>query len=202
MPAAEFACPKCKTAFSVAPGTVDAEAACPTCYSELRAHFFPSFFRTPEIGVAASELLDQADASCFYHPQKQAVRVCDGCGRLLCALCSVDMGSEHLCPSCISSGRKKGKLTTLENSRVRYDSIALSLAVLGMVLSFASLVLAPASIYIAIRHWKSPGGLVSSGSRIRMIIALVIASISLLVWGLIFGFALFGASNMPRHHHT
>ena len=159
------------------------------------------------MGVAASELLDQADAGCFYHPQKQAVHICDGCGRLLCALCSIDLGSEHLCPTCISSGRKKGKLTTLENRRVRYDSIALTLAIVSLVggaacLGFASLILAPASIYVAVRYWKSPGGIVSSGARVRMIAAIIIAIAALLIWGTVFGLAIFGASTMPRHHHA
>jgi len=199
MPAAEFACPQCNTAFLVEPGTVDAAATCPGCASQLEAHFYPAFFRPPELGVAASELTELSEASCFYHPQKQAARVCDGCGRLMCALCSDDLGEQHLCPACISSGRKKGQLKTLENTRTRYDSIALSLAVFGLLMSVFSIVLAPASLYIAIRHWNSPQS-VRGGGRIRFIIAILIASFSLLFWGSIFGLAIFGSSTVHHHH--
>lgn len=202
MEAGEFACPKCKTAFSVEPGTADLKSACPTCASELEAHFFPAFFQPIEAGAMALPLLDQADASCFYHPQKQAVHVCDGCGRLVCALCSIDLDAQHLCPSCVSSGKKKGRLQALENSRIRYDSIALVLAVMGIFTSFFSLILAPAALYIVVRHWKSPRSLTGSG-RIKLILAAFIAFTALLLWSSIFGMAIFGAVNAPHHyrHH-
>ncbi len=196
-----FACPKCNTAFAVEPGIVDVAATCPGCSSDLEAHFYPAFYRPMEVGAAPAALTDLTEASCFYHPQKQAVRICDGCGRLICALCSIDLGSQHLCPNCISSGKKKGNLSTLENGRTRYDSIALSLAVFGILTSFFSLVLAPAAIYISVRHWKSPLGL-TGGSRARFVAAIVIASISLVVWGGIIGLAIFGASSVPHHHHA
>lgn len=199
--AATFACPKCNTAFAVEAGTAEVSATCPTCASQLEAYFYPAFYRPIEVGAVAATLTDLTEASCFYHPQKQAVRVCDGCGRLICALCSIDLGSQHLCPNCISSGKKKGQLSTLENARTRYDAIALSLAVFGMITSFFSLVLAPAAIYIAIRHWNSPMAL-TGGSRARFVIAIVIATISLLLWGGIFGLAIFGASTVPLHHHA
>lgn len=205
MTEAEFACPKCKTVFSVEPGTTDLASTCPTCASELEAHFFPAFFQPVEAGMAASALVDQADASCFYHPQKQAVHVCDGCGRLVCALCSIDLGAEHLCPSCVSSGKKKGKLLALENSRVRYDTIALALAVVGLFSCYLSLLLAPASIYVALRYWKSPRGL-TGASPIRLILALVIALTALLAWSALFGLTIFSAARTRAaaahyHHH-
>jgi uncharacterized paraquat-inducible protein A len=202
MPAAEFACPKCKTAFSVEPGRADLAAKCPTCASELEAHFYPAFFRPMDAGLMPAALIDQADAGCFYHPQKQAAHVCDGCGRLICSLCSIDMGAEHLCPSCISSGKKKGKLPSLDTSCTRYDSITLILGVMCMFTSFFSLILAPAAIYIAVRHWKSPQGLTRFGHA-RMVIGLLLAVGFLLLWGTLFGAAILaaaGAHPHPRHH--
>jgi hypothetical protein len=141
-------------------------------------------------GASAAALVDHTEASCFYHPQKQAQRVCDGCGRLICALCSIELGTEHLCPNCLASGRKKGKITTLENTRTRYDSIALSLAILGMVIYMLSIFLAPATIYIAIRHWNSPGSLLGSG-KTRFVIAVILASATLAFWCLVVGELIF-----------
>jgi hypothetical protein len=186
MPAATFSCPKCKAALAIEPSTTEIVSTCPQCASPIEAFFFPAFFRPIQIGSTAAALVDHTEASCFYHPQKQAMRVCDGCGRMICALCSIELGTEHLCPNCLASGKKKGKITTLEDTRTRYDSIALSLAVFGMLFYILSIFLAPAAIYISIRHWNSPGSLLGS-SKTRFIIAILLASTTLLFWFFFFG---------------
>jgi hypothetical protein len=186
MPDATFSCPTCSAALVVEPGTVEIASTCPQCASLIEAYIFPAFFRPAQAGVVPSALADHTEASCFYHPQKQALRVCDGCGRLICALCSIELGTEHLCPKCLSSGRKKGKITTLEDNRTRYDSIALSLAVFGMLFYILAIFLAPAAIYVAVKHWNSPGSLLGV-SKTRFVIAILIASGTLLVWGAILG---------------
>jgi hypothetical protein len=193
MPAATFPCPKCQTPLGIEPGMAEATVTCPRCTAQIEAYFFPGFFRPMQAGTSASVLVDHTEASCFYHPQKQALQVCDGCGRMICALCSIDLGTEHLCPSCISSGKKKGKITTLEDNRTRYDSIALSLAIFGMFCYPFAIFLLPAAIYVAIRHWNSQGSLLGV-SKTRFVLALVVASITLLGWVAFF--------ILWSHHHT
>ena len=176
-------CPKCKTAFEVDLG--DAEefsSKCPGCAADLETFLFPAFTRQREVGAAAAAILETTDASCFYHPQKQAARICDGCGRMICELCSIDLSGRHQCPACISSGKKKGKITTLENNRTRWDSIALSLAIFGIFLSVAAIILSPAAIYIAIRHWNDSGSLVTGRSKGKFIVAVVIATVTLVFY--------------------
>lgn len=199
MAEATFACPKCRQGFNVEPNTEHIESLCPNCASHLDAYFFPAFFRPPQVGAVPTALVDHTEASCFYHPQKQAMRVCDGCGRMLCSLCSIELGDEHLCPSCISSGRKKGKITTLEGQRTRYDSIALILAAVGIIppLMAFSVVAAPASIYIAIRHWNSPGSLLGR-SRTRFVVAIVLSIVEIVFWIVII--ALIIVHPGRRHH--
>jgi len=181
MPSATFSCPKCQVALVIEPGITEVASTCPDCASFIEAYFFPAFFRPTQVGLTPAALIDHTEASCFYHPQKQALQVCDGCGRLICALCSVDLGTEHLCPACISTGKKKGKITNLEDNRMRYDSIALSLAVFGMLFYILAIFLAPAAIYMAIRHWNSPGSLLGV-SKTRFVIAILIAIGTLLFW--------------------
>jgi hypothetical protein len=188
--------------FRIEPGTDQVASDCPNCASYLEAYFFPPFFRAAPVGVAATALVDHTEASCFYHTHKQAVGVCDGCGRLVCALCSIELGSEHLCPNCLSSGKKKGKLTTLENVRTRYDSIALSLAIFAGFLGFFSCgiltaLMAPAAIYISIRHWNSPGSLLGS-SKVRFVIAILVSVLTLL---LAIGFMALFIDRVERHPH-
>jgi hypothetical protein len=193
MPAATFPCPKCQASLGIEPGTEEAVLTCPQCTFQTEAYFFPGFYRPVETGLAASALVDHTEASCFYHPQKQAARVCDGCGRMICALCDVELGQEHLCPGCISSGKKKGKITTLEDNRMRYDSIAMSLAVFSLLVYALAIFLAPAAIYMSIRHWNSPGSLLGV-SKSRFVIAIVISCVTLLIWIIFFGALFF--------HHT
>jgi uncharacterized paraquat-inducible protein A len=181
MAAADFRCHSCKTPLAVEPGTTELVSDCPRCSEPIEAFFFPSFFRAMQVGAAATELVDHTEASCFYHPQKQAVRVCDGCGRMICALCSIELGDEHLCPNCLASGKKKGKITTLEDTRTRWDSIALSLSVFGMLVYFLSIFLAPTAIYLSIRHWNSPGSILGK-SRARFVIAILLSCATLIFW--------------------
>jgi hypothetical protein len=176
-------CPKCKRAFEVDSGEAEEfSSKCPGCDADLQTFLFPAFTRRRELGATATAIMDATDASCFYHPQKQAAQVCDGCGRMICQLCSIGLSSQHLCPACISSGRKKGKLTNLENNRTRWDSIALSLAIFGVFLSVAAIFLSPAAIYIAIKHWNDVGSVVTGSSKGKFIVAIVIATLTLICY--------------------
>ena len=104
-------------------------APCPGCGSMLQVEVFPALLKPLPEGRAGETILVEGEASCFYHPQKRAVLPCAACGRFLCALCDVELNNEHLCPGCLESGRKKGKLIQLETKRTLYDSSALLLSV-------------------------------------------------------------------------
>jgi uncharacterized paraquat-inducible protein A len=197
-PAAEIACTKCHALIPVAPVLDEMDVNCPSCGSQLEAFFFPAFRRPVETSGSGTLLNDPGEASCFYHPQKQAVRVCDGCGRFICSLCSIEMGTGHLCPTCISSGGKKAK-ATLVKSNVRHDNVALSLAVSGIFMSIFSFVLAPAAIFIAVRHWNSPGGLLGQ-SRVRLVLAILLALASLVFWGGTLGLGFYTGLTGHAHH--
>jgi len=197
MPAAAFPCPTCRTPLVIEPGTAEVATSCPHCTGWIEGYFFPAMFRPMQTGAQAAALVDQTETSCFYHPQKVAQRVCDGCGRLICALCSIELGAEHLCPNCLASGRKKGKITTLEDSRTRYDNIALGVAFLGVVMYTFSIFIEPAAIYISIRHWNSPSSLLGA-RKWRFVVAILLACGVLVVWS-IFVFELInGLSHAPH----
>src|SRR5262249_16864330 len=139
--------------------------ACPRCKARLQVVVFPALFRGLTPGAAAEPVLVENEASCFYHPRKKAVIPCDNCGRFLCALCGVELNQQHLCPACLESGKKKGKLAHLENKRTLYDRMALGLAVFPMLVFWLTIITAPMALYIAIRYWKSPTSLVGHGKR-------------------------------------
>jgi hypothetical protein len=138
---------------------------CPVCNSPFRVATFPALVRQrratePALPVAEGE------ATCFYHPRKNAVMPCDHCGRFLCALCEIEFRGEHWCPACLESGQRKQTVRTLENNRTHYDTIALALATLPVFTLWLPIFCAPMAIYVAIRHWRDPASIVPR-TRIR-----------------------------------
>jgi hypothetical protein len=147
----------------------------------LQIEVFPAFFRKIASGQNAEPVLVEGESSCFYHPQKKAVRPCDGCGRFLCALCDCELNAQHFCPTCLEVGKSKGKIKNLENRRTRYDSMALGLAILPVLIFYLTIITAPMALYIVIRHWKSPQSIVHS-NRFRFVLAGIIALLEIVGW--------------------
>jgi hypothetical protein len=196
---ADISCPKCHTLLSVTEGQAELTTTCPHCQSTIEAYFFPAFHRAPEAGVAAATLINPEEASCFYHPQKQAAYVCDACGRMVCSLCAIELGADRLCPACFSAGRKKAA-PKLVNERVRYDNVALLLAAGSFFLSFFAIITAPAAIYIAIRYWNRSGG-VNGSSRARNVLAVIIAGFAFCFWAGMIAVSIYGGTQASAHHH-
>ncbi|MDB6112007.1 MAG: hypothetical protein JWR69_3757, partial [Pedosphaera sp.] len=146
-----------------------------------QAQVFPALFRRFTPGRSGEAVMEESEASCFYHPQKKAVLPCEGCGRFLCALCDCELNGQHLCPSCLEGGRKKKKIKSLENHRILYDRAALALAVYPMLIFYLTIVTAPIAIFLAIRHWNTPTSIIHR-TKIRYVIALTIATLQIIGW--------------------
>lgn len=176
------ACPKCKT--PLPPGalnTVDL-TACPSCWAWVQVQAFPSLVREVGPGSAGETIRTDADAGCFYHPQKKAVIPCDNCGRFLCALCDVEFEGRHLCPSCLESGEKKGRLQSLEKSHLLMDDVALAVAILPLLFWPLTLFTAPTAIFLCVRHWNTKLSILPR-SRLRFLLALIVSVLLILGWG-------------------
>ncbi len=156
---------------------------CPSCRAPIKIDVFPAFFRALQPGKAGEALVDD-QASCFYHPQKKAAVPCDHCGRFLCALCDLELNGKHLCPVCLETGRKKGRIVNLDRHRLLYDGIALRLALLPMITVWFTIVTAPIALYLAIRHWNSPMSIVRR-SKIRLLLAMAISGLQVLAWAVL-----------------
>ena len=154
---------------------------CPTCATPLQVHVYPALLR-PITTTAAESLLVPGESGCFYHPEKKAALPCDSCGRFLCALCDVEFNNQHLCPACLEAGNKKGKIRNLQNRRIRYDNIAVALAILPLLVFYLTFITAPGAIYLAIRHWNSPGSIVPRRTKPRYLIAIILASLQIIGW--------------------
>src|SRR5437016_1028123 len=156
MTSSALLCPKCKTPLAEGVLNLSDLTPCTVCAAPLQVEIFPAFFRRMAAGRDGDLVLVEGESTCFYHPQKKAALPCEGCGRFLCALCDCELHGQHFCPACLEIGRKKGKIKSLENQRTLYDSIALSLAILPLLMAYFTILTAPMALYVAIRYWNAP----------------------------------------------
>ncbi|PWU08375.1 MAG: hypothetical protein C5B50_29735 [Verrucomicrobia bacterium] len=177
-----LSCSQCKTPFPEELFGQAEPTPCPTCGTYWQIEVFPAFFRRITPGKDGELLLTDGEASCFYHPNKKAAIPCQNCGRFLCALCDCDLHGKHICPACLEAGKTKGKIQNLENRRTLYDSIALSLAVLPLLIFYFTAITAPIALYVAIRYWNRPLSLIRR-TKWRYVLAIVIAGLQIIGWG-------------------
>lgn len=180
-----IACPKCRAVLGAEFLNQPSWQACPSCSVEMRVEVFPALFRE-EKTASGERVMAEGEAGCFYHPEKKAAVVCDGCGRFLCALCDVDFNGQHLCTACLEAGRQKGRIAKLQNTRTRHDRIAIALAVLPILIFYFTIFTAPTALFYALWHWKSPGSIVPSRRRLNLVIAIIIASLEIAGWVVFF----------------
>ena len=176
-------CTKCGFVLNEAMFNQPDWSPCPSCGLPLLVEVFPTLFNAPAPAQPAQSVVTEGEASCFYHPNKKAVLPCESCGRFLCALCDVELNGQHLCPACLASGQKKAKLSNLDNRRVLYDSLALTLALLPLLVWPFTLITAPAALFVAIRYWRAPGSVVQR-TKIRLILAMFFALAQMAGWGI------------------
>ena len=150
---------------------------CGECGHQVIAAVFPALRRPVERGVIAPPVLTAGDACCFYHDQKQAQVVCNGCGRFLCSLCEIVSASRSLCPGCFQKG-PDGNVSQEENKRMLHDNIALMLTLPPLILSWLGLFMAPASIVYSLCTWRKQNTLVPR-SRVRFVVAIMIGFLEL-----------------------
>jgi hypothetical protein len=179
-------CPKCRTPIAEAAVNREAFAPCFECQLPLQVEVFPALFRRAAPVETGEVIVLEGESTCFYHSSRKAVLPCQACGRFLCALCDCELNGEHFCPACLETGKTKGKIRNLENSRTLWDSVALSLAVLPIVIFifwFLTIFTAPMALFIAIRYWNAPLSIVRR-SRIRYVVAMIVATLQLAGWGI------------------
>ncbi len=178
-------CPKCQMPLPESAINTGQLTPCASCAVPVRVELFPAFFKGVETGKIGETIVVEGEASCFYHPQKRASIPCGSCGRFLCALCDVELNGQHICPVCLDAGQKKGKLTELQNKRTLYDSAALSLAILPLIMWPLTLVTGPGAIVMGIYAWNKPSSLVGR-TRVRIYLAILIGLLQVAGWVTLF----------------
>ena len=147
-------CPSCNG--DVAPvETKTGWQSCPYCEKRLQIRVW-AVVRQNTSAVAA--LSDQA--TCFFHPDKAFQACCQRCGRFVCALCDLQLGAEHVCPTCFERGRADSGVEAgkgeWRHRDVLYDSIAVTVG-WGWVLVWPMILPAvPIAIFLHVKYRKAP----------------------------------------------
>ena len=182
----DLVCLKCAQPLSLSQDNVGKAQQCAKCSTIHDVYVFLAYFaRVQEVVHAQSIVLDD-QSSCYNHPSKQAETVCDICGRFLCTLCAAEVDDQQVCLDCLTSLQDSGKVRRLEKRRVLYDSLALYLAFVPLLMWFITLVTAPAVLFIVIKHWHRGSSSLVSRTRIRYVIAFIAALLEVIAWFLFF----------------
>jgi hypothetical protein len=164
VPLGSLTCPTCRIVLPTHALDAVTEAPCPGCRKPLRGRLFRAWsVAEPEMAVTPDRALE-GEAVCFFHPSNRAARACDACGRFMCTICDLPVGSRHLCPSCLSSGLGKQKLPEIIPRRFLWSYAVFWLGLLPLV-GFVFLwpfffITGASTIILAIVGWNRPGSLV------------------------------------------
>jgi hypothetical protein len=197
---APLTCPACGA--TLGPYGLDPaqEAFCPGCRAALRGQVFPAWWTPTTVAPVLQRAMD-GEAVCFFHPANRAVLPCDACGRFVCTICDLHVGSRHLCPVCLSKGLSNEKLEEIVPRRFIWSRTAFWLGLLPLLFSIAlwPIIFATGgtAVIIALIGWKRPGSLVRGRQRWAAILGILLGLLQVGVWcGFIFLIAF--ASRMPR----
>lgn len=152
--AANVACPNCGGGI-VPVETAGGWQSCPYCEKRLQVRTWPIARQTSN---AVSAMPEQA--TCFFHPDKAFHACCQRCGRFVCALCDLQLGAEHVCPTCFERGRADSGLTggkaEWRHRDVLYDSIAVSLGWAWIIFWPVVVAALPATIFLHVKYRRAP----------------------------------------------
>jgi hypothetical protein len=171
--------------------------ACPACSAQVMTIAFPTI-NVPS-GTSSIVACEAGESSCFFHANNRAETICDGCGRFLCGLCSINFGQRRFCPDCIYRSRRQKSDPLLIDQAVLFDNIAiavLALSVLTLSYLILGLFVSLLTVCMAFVGWKYQRTLVRR-SRFRFGFALILGLIGASVWILLLLLLLIPA--LPRY---
>jgi uncharacterized paraquat-inducible protein A len=148
-------CPRCHarlTADWLHSGTV----VCPDCNKPFEATAFRPPQRQIEVVSVAEALTPEGANACANHPRNAAVTSCGRCGLFICSLCSMDVGTGPLCPSCFDRLRSDASFRPAATRFRDYPAMARIAMIAGLFFSFMFLGIpfGIASLYYARKGFK------------------------------------------------
>ena len=186
----EIACPVCRRMKFQLAHAGPGEQVCP-CSKKKRIHFhrFPAYERESVLPSTAGTGFVEGESTCFHHPDRKAVAACADCGIFVCSLCVVEEKGDKICLSCFTKRQQnalKADSSKTGAKRMVYDNLALMLAIIPVLFFWASIVTAPAVLFVVIRYWNRHPCSIVPRTRFRFILAALLALAQLAGWAFFF----------------
>ena len=128
---------------------------CPYCEKRLQIRVWGAVRQNTNAAAALS-----SQATCFFHPDKAFQACCQRCGRFVCALCDLQLGAEHVCPTCFERGRAnacpEAGAAEWRQRDVLYDSIAATIGWIWILFWPVFVAALPAAIFLHVKYRKAP----------------------------------------------
>jgi hypothetical protein len=188
--AGNLSCPHCGQPLPINLFVPGHPSQCPACNSRVEAYIFPEFDRDPP-PRPGRHLAQEHEAVCYFHSRFRAMTPCDNCGRFLCEICAISVGSRQLCPECLSQLRKQRNETGLVYYAPLFDNVALFLVIAPLVtviFSSFTILAAPVSLFVSFYYWSRQWNLLPR-SRLRFIMAILLCLLLIAFWVFVIGYA-------------
>jgi hypothetical protein len=176
-------CPNCSEPLAVSLFVAGQSGQCPACHAQVEAYIFPEFHRDPA-PRPEFRLAEEHEAVCYFHARYRAKTPCDNCGRFLCDICTIRVGSRQLCAECLSQLRKQKNETGLVLYAPLFDNTALFLVtapLLTGIFAFFTFFSAPVSLFLSFYYWPRQWTLLPR-SRLRFVIAIFLSVLLISCW--------------------
>jgi len=174
-------CPHCRRGLEADSWHDAGSGKCRVCYADFEFVGFPAAVPRPKRVWARAKSAVAEETVCFFHLQNVADTICAECGRLVCTVCSITVSERVVCPSCVAVPGKADAPAAVRE-RMLYDSTALGIALLPLLIWPVTLLTAPFALGFTIHGWKKPSSLVRGRSRGRLIAAGIFAIVEIGVW--------------------
>ncbi|MDO8544318.1 MAG: hypothetical protein Q7S40_28085 [Opitutaceae bacterium] len=185
-PGSALACPNCKRVLETHAWHDATAGTCRRCNTDFEFIAFPALTaRAAHVAAQAAGL--DGDSVCYFHAQNRAESICEECGRLLCPVCVIAFAGKKMCPTCVAATRAS-EAANVVGYRTLFDGIALTVAGLPLLIWPVTLVTAPVALGVVIYGWNKPGSLVRRRTRVRLVIAAVLALLQIAGWATFFIF--------------
>lgn len=110
----------------------------------------------PAVSVPLHPALNPGDsAPCVNHAGNVAIAACQRCGQFMCALCRIEAEQKSYCPSCFDRMTADGTLQGAQLRFPNYGGWAATCIIAGILLWFASPILAPLGLVFSIMGIRS-----------------------------------------------
>lgn len=175
---AQIRCGVCEKRLELPVEVPIVELNCPHCASINEVFLFPALWR-PQVVERGERRQNEEESACFFHEHKRADAPCSHCGRYLCSLCAIENEGRVVCAECLDAMLQGADRPAPAKECVRYDQIALGLAILSMLFWVIAPFVPPFVLYLVFRHWRTRLSIMPK-RRWRFVVAGLLATMQLL----------------------